>query len=153
MRKSEREIKDFSDILELLGRCDTIRLAMNDNEYPYVVPLSFGYEVVEGQIVLYVHGAQDGKKHDLLAKNNRVCVEADLCHGFAETEHGITTAYESIIGYGRAEKASGQQAVHGLDLLLSHCNFGGYPYDHAVASMLTVYKITLSSVTGKRRVV
>lgn len=153
MRKSEREIKDFPDLLELLNRCDTIRLAMNGEEYPYVVPLSFGYEIIDGRIVLYVHGAREGKKHQLLAINNRVCVEADICHRFAETEQGVTTVYESIIGFGSAEKIFDEQAAHGLDLLLSHCGFDGYAYEHAVTHVLTVYKITLDSVTGKRRTV
>ena len=48
MRRKNREITDFNEITELLGRCQTIRLGMFDHEYPYVVPVSFGMEVKDG---------------------------------------------------------------------------------------------------------
>ncbi len=153
MRKKDREIKQFDDIVDVLNRCDTIRLGISGEKYPYVVPLSFGFETKNSKIILYIHGAQEGKKHDLIAQNNKVCVEADICHGFAETAQSVTTVYESIIGYGTAEKVYGDEMVQGLRLLLAHCGYEGFPFDQSVTKILTVYKITLDSVTGKRRTV
>ena len=153
MRKSKREIKSFDEIVDVLNRCDTIRLGLSDIEYPYVVPLSFGFETENGKIVIYVHGAQDGKKHDLISRNNKVCVEADICHRFAETKKSVTTVYESVIGYGTAEKVYGNEMMKGLRLLLAHCGYEGFPFDQSVTNILTVYKITLDTVTGKRRTV
>ncbi len=153
MRKKEREIREFADIVDVLRRCDTIRLGICGGEYPYVVPLSFGYETENEKLVLYVHGAAEGKKHDLLAANNKVCVEADLCHRFVDTGASVTAEYESVIGYGTAEKAAGADVEKGLALLLEHCGFAGHPYDRGVLRVLTVYKITLDAVTGKRRTV
>lgn len=153
MRRADREIKSFSEIVEVLERCDTIRLGINDEEYPYVVPLSFGYEVKDGQIVIYVHGAREGKKHDLIGRNPCVCVEADICHRFVETGDNVTTEYESLIGFGRAEKANEADTIRGLDLILKHCGFENFPYEPSVASFMTVYRVTLESVTGKRRAV
>ena len=153
MRKSEREIKDFNEVIDVLHRCDTVHLGIFGEEYPYVVPLSFGYEVANGKIILYVHGAQEGLKHDLITVNNKVCAEAGICHRFADTGRGVTTVYESVIGFGTAEKIFGEEAAKGLDFLLSHCGFAGYQYDKEVLDILTVYKITLHSVTGKRRTV
>lgn len=150
MRRNEREIKDFDEIVHVLNRCDTIRLGIHGEEFPYVVPISFGYEVLEDKIVLYVHGAGVGRKHDLLAKDNRVCAEADLCHGYAQNQGGITTLYESIIGCGRAEKVTGAEARKGLDLLLEHCSYPGYPVTEAEKQATTVYKIVLETVSGKR---
>ena len=150
MRRADREITEFSEIVEVLERCDTIRLGLNGEKCPYVVPLSFGYEVREGKIVIFVHGAEVGLKHDMIEKDNRVCAEADICHGFAEVKQGITTVYESVIGFGTVEKAVAAEAIKGLDLILSHCGFGGHAYDTSVVSRLTVYKITLETVTGKR---
>ena len=153
MRKSEREIKVFHEVIDVLHRCDTVHLGIFGEEYPYVVPLSFGYEVANGKIILYVHGAQEGLKHDLITVNNKVCAEADICHRFADTGLGVTTVYESVIGFGTAEKIFDEEAAKGLDLLLSHCGFAGYQYDKEVLNILTVYKITLDTVTGKRRAV
>ena len=153
MRKKEREIRDFADIVDVLRRCDTIRLGICGGEYPYVVPLSFGYEVADGKLVLYIHGAGEGKKHDLLAINNRVCAEADLCHRFADTGESVTAEYESLIGYGTAEKAGGADVEKGIALLLEHCGFAGHTYSRGALRALTVYKITLDAVTGKKRTV
>ena len=38
MRKSEREIKDFDKIIDIIKNTNTIRLGLNDEPYPYVVP-------------------------------------------------------------------------------------------------------------------
>ncbi|HPE16007.1 MAG TPA: pyridoxamine 5'-phosphate oxidase family protein [Oscillospiraceae bacterium] len=153
MRKKEREIRDFADIVDVLRRCDTVRMGICGGEYPYVVPLSFGYEVADGKLVLYVHGAGEGKKHDLLARSNRVCVEADLCHRFVDTGVSVTAEYESVIGYGTAEKAAGADAEKGIALLLEHCGFAGHPCSPEAFPNLTVYRIALESVTGKRRMI
>ena len=60
MRRAENEMSSLADIVDVLDRCDTIRLGLHGSEYPYVVPLSFGYEVANGKVVLYAHGAKEG---------------------------------------------------------------------------------------------
>ena len=151
MRKTDREIKDFEDILDILRRCDTVRLGINGSEHPYVVPLSFGFEVKEGKLIIYIHGARQGFKHELLELDNRVCIEADICHRFAEFGGCITAEYESVIGFGRAEVITDEnEANHGLELLLEHCGYGGFAYDRAALKVTKVFKIVLDSITGKR---
>ncbi len=151
MRRKEREIQDFDEIVEALRRADTIRLGLNGPEYPYVVPLSFGFEVADGKIAVYIHGAKEGLKHDLMARDNRVCVEADTCERFVDLGNDVTTAYESVIGFGEIEKLTSEADMRkGLDLILEHCGFPGYPYEAGVLKVLTVHRIVLSRVTGKR---
>ena len=57
MRKTDREITDLNEIVGLIEGCDTQRLGFNDDGCPYIVPLSFGYELVDGAFVCYVHVA------------------------------------------------------------------------------------------------
>ena len=151
MRRADREITDFDELTDILRRADTIRLGVHDTPYPYVVPLSFGFEAKDGQIALYFHGAAQGFKHELLARDPYVCVEADIFHGYARTPGGITTEYESFIGFGACVRVSGEEAAYGIDLLLEHCGCAGYAYDPAELAHTWVYKITLESFTGKRR--
>ena len=150
MRRIDREIKTFEEIVEVVERCDTVRLGMAGEIYPYVVPLSFGYEVVNEKLMIYVHGAKEGLKHELLAKCNRVCIEADICHGFVETERGITTLYESVIGFGIAQKVEGKEARKGLELILAHSGFPNEPLSDKALSITGVYKIMLDKLSGKR---
>ena len=100
MRRKEREIQDRQEIFDVLRRCDTVRIGIMGEKYPYVVPVSFGMEVVDDKAVIYFHCARQGMKLDLLAKNNNVCVEGDIFIKIEPTAHGITARYESVIGFG-----------------------------------------------------
>ena len=153
MRRSDREVTGFHEIVDILRRADTIRLALHDEPYPYVVPLSFGLEVVGGKIVLYFHGAQEGIKHELIAKNRHVCVEADIFHRYTEVPGSVTTEYESVIGFGKVVPVTGEEATRGMDLLLTHCGYDGFLYDHEALNTMAIYRIELDKVTGKRRFV
>jgi len=151
MRRNDREVTDFAQITDILQRADTIRLGLHDEPYPYVVPLSFGFEACDGKITLYFHGATEGLKHNLIKKNPLVCVEADILHRYAAVGNNLTAEYESFIRFGKAERIVGNEAVKGLDLLLVHCGYDGFDYDRAVLDITLIYKIELDSFTGKRR--
>jgi nitroimidazol reductase NimA-like FMN-containing flavoprotein (pyridoxamine 5'-phosphate oxidase superfamily) len=155
MRRSDREVTDINEIADILCRADTIRLGLHDDPYPYIVPLSFGFELEGGKFTVYFHGAKEGLKHELIKQNPRVCVEADIFHRYVDfPERGsITTEYESVIGFGRIERITGDEATKGIDLLLKHCGYAGFIYDQAMMDAIWVYKVELFSVTGKRRFV
>ena len=156
MRLSNREVTGFADIVEILNRCDTVRLGINGGEFPYVVPVSFGFEADGGRIAIYFHGAKEGLKHELLEKDRRVCVEADVFHRYAVNEEKriLTAEYESVIGFGTAETVSGKEAEKGLALICAHAGFENFSCGSEKALLATrVYKIELRSFTGKRRFV
>jgi len=150
MRRSEREITNWPELVDVLRRANTIRLGIKADSFPYVVPLSFGFEEAGGQIVIYFHCAKEGRKNTLLKNDNHVCVEASIFHKFTATATNPTTEYESVIGCGLAEIVQGEEAVKGLNLICSHCGFPGHEFDHSALEHLLVYKIMLSSVSGKR---
>ena len=152
MRKADREIKDFEEIKELLDECQTIRLAMHDEPYPYIVPLSYGWEERNRQIFIYFHCAKEGKKLDLITKNGNVCFEADCLAGYKSTGHGVTADYRSLIAFGKAERVYGEELVRGLELLLAHCHVEEYSARECAAMGITaVVRITVDGITGKRR--
>ena len=153
MKRSDREITNRDEIINVLKRSNTIRLGIHNNPFPYIVPLSFGFEDNEGELKIYFHGAKEGLKHDLLDKNKHVCIETDIFHTFTETETGLTTEYESIIAFGIAEVVYGDEAIKGMDLVCSHCGYDGYVYDHKALEFMKIYRISVSSITGKRRFV
>jgi nitroimidazol reductase NimA-like FMN-containing flavoprotein (pyridoxamine 5'-phosphate oxidase superfamily) len=151
MRRNDREITDFAKITDILRRADTMRLGLHNEPYPYIVPLSFGFEACEGKITLYFHGATEGLKHVLIQKNPLVCVEFDILHKYMAVGNNLTAEYESFVGFGKTERASGDEAVKGIDLLLAHCGYDGFEYDRESLDVTWVYKIELDSFTGKRR--
>lgn len=151
MRRIEREVTDISSIYDILSRCTVIRIAMNDDVFPYIIPMTFGVEENEGKIIIYFHSALEGKKNDLLNLDNHVAVEADLYYRTEETGKGITARYESIIGTGRAEKlVETKDKVHGLKVILDHYSRSGFPVESCKGlSKCDVYRIVLENVTGK----
>ena len=152
MRKPEREIKSLEEIAEVLSRCDTIRIGMNDKDAPYIVPVSFGFEIFNGKIAVYFHGAKEGRKAELLKNLPRVCVEADLCHGFVNNGRGgYTCDYESIIGTGMVELLDGTDAEKGIRLLLEHCGIQEEACPQDAMAMTAVNRIVLDEVSGKHR--
>lgn len=152
MRQAKREITDINKIAEVLDKCQTIRLGLFDEDFPYVVPLSFGWEMTDGKIYVYFHCAKEGKKIDLISKNNAVCLEADIMGGYVKTERGVTADYKSVIARGHAERVYGADAEHGIDLLLKHCGVTGYSAkDCVLTNIVAVYRITVKDITGKAR--
>ncbi len=115
MRRKEREITDSLEIENILQAALVCRIAMNDEQAPYVVPVNFGYR--DGSI--YVHSAPEGKKIDLLQRDNRVCfeVETDLEVLADEKPCKWGMKFRSVIGYGKAfilRKAEAKRDAHGI---------------------------------------
>ena len=152
MRRKNREITDKEEIFAVLKRCDTIRIAFRGEKYPYIVPVSFGMEIVEGDATIYFHCAKEGMKLDLMEKCRDVCVEADRFIKVEPTAHGITTRYESVIGFGSCEKVTRpEEILKGLRLLVEHYGYDDYPLERCKGlENVTVCRIRLASESGKR---
>lgn len=152
MRREEFEVTDFREQLDILARCQVIRLGMYGGDYPYVIPLFFGIEEVEGHGLLYFHSAKEGLKRDLMAFNNRVCVEAEIFHGYVGQGHDMSADYESVLGFGTLAAVEGDMAIHGLKLLMEHCSGDkDYPAEDCPALPHTqVYQVSLDFLTAKR---
>lgn len=154
MRRKDREVRDAAEVYDILQRCDTIRIGMSVDDSPYVVPVSFGVEQVDGEAVVYFHCAKEGMKLDLLRQNPKVCVEGDIFIRVEPTEHGITTRYESVIGFGECQFVTdADEILHGLQLLCEHYCYGDYPLDRCKGLQhLLVGKIVISQLTGKKNI-
>jgi len=151
MRRKDREIADRAEMLDILRRCDTVRIGIMGPEYPYVVPVSFGLAVEDGQPVIYFHCAREGLKIDLLRQNPRVCVEGDIFIKTETTDHGITARYESVIGTGVCRLLEDEEAaIRGLTALNEHYGYFDYDLKNCRAlKYVYVGRIPLDTLTGK----
>lgn len=151
MNRKDREITNQVEILHLLNRCDTLRLGLFNGDFPYVVPVSFGLDIVDDAAVIYFHGAKRGWKADCIKQNPHVCVEADIFYKVEPWKMGITARYESVIGFGEIEVVPEVEKVYGLTKILEHYNYPEHPVNQCKGLQNTiVYKILLHSLTGKR---
>lgn len=153
MRRSDREIKNFNDIISVMNKCDVCRLALNDEYYPYIVPVNFGIEVLDNRIILYFHGAAEGKKYELIKRDNRAGFEMDCSHKLVtDILHGnCTMEYESVIGRGLIEIVQEDEKYDALCILMKHYHRDDFPFNRDIIPQTTVFKLTVEAVTGKRR--
>ena len=154
MRRKDREISDFDEMIEVIKKCDVCRIAMQGEEYPYMVPLNFGMEVEDSQVTLYFHGAMEGRKYELLARNSKVCFEMDCGHMlYTDMEQGnCTMCYESIIGFGVVEEVPEEEKTAAQDILMEHYPVpAGFRYNGAAVPKTRLLRLRVERMTGKRR--
>ncbi|MEE8896894.1 MAG: pyridoxamine 5'-phosphate oxidase family protein [Eubacteriales bacterium] len=155
MRRSDRELTELDDILDVMRKCDVCRIALNDRDgFPYILPLNFGMTCENGQIELFFHSATEGYKLDLIKNDNRASFEMDCDHTlqYFEDKGYCTFAYESVIGKGHITILEGEEKVDALQKLMDHYHPEKHAYfNPAAIPRTTAYKLTVESVTGKRK--
>ena len=155
MRRNDREITDLSAIEAIIRLCKTCHVGMIDGDTPYVVPLSFGYEVKNNTLTLYFHSAKEGRKLDILRRNNRVCFEMCVEQGaFFSQERpcGSGQYFASVIGFGEAEPVdAAEEKRRALSLLMERQFDARVSFAQSQADTVCVFKITSTDFTGKQK--
>lgn len=153
MRRKDREVSDFDEMMKIIAKCDTCRVAMFDETFPYIVPLNFGTEVVDNQLYLYFHGAKIGKKIDLMRTNKNVCFEMDCEHNIImyDERMSCTMGYESVIGHGIVEFVEDENKINALKILMRHYHEEDFKFNEKVAKVTEVFRVKVLDMTGKRR--
>jgi hypothetical protein len=149
MRRKDREINDRAEIEAILHEAMVCRIGLADGGEPYVVPVSFGYE--DG--ALYIHSAPEGKKIALLEKNPRCCFEVDICDQVIPADRPCSWGmrYRSVIGWGRAAVLNDpEKKRHGLNCIMHHYDGGTHEFSEQDSRSVTVIRIAIESMTGKK---
>lgn len=150
MRRKDKEISGLETIESILKEAMVCRVAICEDNVPYLVPMNFGFK----NNYLYLHSALQGKKIDILKKNNNVCFEVDINTELITKENPCNWSmkYYSVIGQGKAcfiddlkekgdilniimEKYSGKSDFHFPDAALNN---------------LAVIKVEISEIIGKK---
>ena len=123
---------------------------MVDDGRPYVIPMSFGYD---GQSV-YLHGAPEGRKIEILRKNSRVCVEFDILNEVVTSDQACEwgMAYESVIGFGEAEILEGaEEKRRALACIMAQYTEADWTFPDDALSKTLVIRVRIDTFTGKVR--
>ena len=156
MRRKDREVTDTGTILHIADQAGILRLSLFDDEYPYIVPLHYGYSFENGQLFFYMHSAKEGRKLELIKANPRVCIELDcdtklISGGENPCEYG--SSYASIIGRGTAEIVSDEEEkIKGLTLLMQNQTGRYFEIDSKMAASVDIIKVTVTEYTAKARI-
>ncbi|MCR4746222.1 MAG: pyridoxamine 5'-phosphate oxidase family protein [Lachnospiraceae bacterium] len=158
MRRKDREITDINKILKIAADCKILHMALFDGEYPYIVPLHYGYsyEEVENTFTFYMHGAKEGHKLDLIKQNPNVCIEMEtdvepVSGGDIPCNYG--SEYASIIGRGTAELVDDvNEKINGLNLLMLNQTGRQFEMNEKMAAAVAVIKVTIKDFSAKARI-
>ncbi len=157
MRREDREITSFDEQLKIIDQCDVVRLGLVDDDgYPYILPLNFGYEVIDDDLdlVLYFHGALEGYKYELIDKNNKASFEMDTGHDlYSDREKGYCTMnYSSIMGKGVVEYVTDQQEkFKALTVMTDKYHTEHFEFNPKAIPRTRVFKLKVTSMTAKNK--
>lgn len=149
MRRNEKEIEDKDIINEILSKSHICRIGLFDNEYPYVVPMNYGYN----ENSLYFHCSSKGKKLDLIRKNNKACFEIEQSHEVIKNEVSCkwTTKYRSVIGFGNIDIVTDyNEKIEALDFIMSQHGKEDNHYKDELIDKIVTLKLNISNLTAKQ---
>ena len=149
MRRKDKLIEDKAIIEEILSTALICRIALFDTEYPYILPMNYGYY----EHVLYFHGAAEGRKINLIKQNNKVGFEITHSHKVLEDEVSCnwTTKYRSIIGAGTIEIITNfEEKKKGLDIIMQQHGKKENSYKDKVVERVVVFKLTINHLSAKQ---
>lgn len=155
MRRKDREVTDQKEIMEILAACKTCHLAMVEDNKPYVIPLSYGYEFDGEALTLYFHSAKEGRKIDILKKNNEVCFEISM-EGepiyAKETPCNSGYYFSCVHGFGKVEfMEMAEDKCDALTKIVKQQAGFSPEFKKEQAESVCVYKVVTTDFTGKKK--
>ena len=154
MRRNDREVSDINAIRGIIDKCKTCYVAVSEDGLPYVIPLSFGYELYGDLLTLFFHSAKEGRKLDILKKNPAVCFVMSLEGKPALFDNPCNSVYyyESVLGFGKVEFIEcPDEKCLALSRLMKHQADRDIAFTHEQSESVCVYKITTKDFAGKKK--
>ncbi len=152
--RREREVTDMQEIISILDKAKVLHLGLVDGDEPYVVPMNYGYIMEDGKMTVYLHGALQGRKLDLMRVNPKVFFELDCdivpFEGKTACNYGIT--YASVMGRGKAVIVEDtEEKIKGLQVLMKTQTGRDFDITDKMAGIVSVIRIDVSDFTAKKR--
>lgn len=153
MRRKDREITDFNRIVEIVDKCDIVRLGLAAGDYPYVVPVNFAYTAEGGQLCIYIHGAMAGRKFEMLKNNpcGTFLIDNPIKMECLYEDHDVTMRYESVMGKFTAELLDGEARQKAIDdvIMARYEETKNFEYNKPTVARTAVFKLTVTEMVGK----
>ncbi len=150
MRRKDKEIIDRNVIDKILNEAQIIRIAMVDGTEPYIVAMNYFY--MDG--ALYMHSAMEGRKIDILRKNNRVAFQTETAAELHTGEDACdySMKYLSVSGMGRVSFIDDDQIKTAVlnGIINKHTGKSGYKFPEAMLGLTLIIKIEIDSISGKK---
>ncbi len=153
MRRKEREIKDLKEIEDIIERADVCRIALSDNNIPYIVTMNFGYQK-GSKPALFFHSAQEGKKIEIIKRNNVACFQMSIDHKLGKT--GVRCdcgmQYKSVVGMGRISFVTKKEdKIDALKMIMNqYIKADNHDFEDDFVEITQVLRLDIDEISGKK---
>lgn len=154
-RRKRNEILGEDEKLALLKAANHLTVALCDNDVPYIVTMSYGFDGEHA--ALYFHCANKGDKLDYIRRNSRACATVIKDNGYldAKCDHD----YETLVIRGTMLVVDDiAEKKHALQIILNHLEKDPLPIfernikdDHSYDGV-TILRMQIESIIGKKYV-
>ncbi len=158
IRRTDR-IASPTEMKRIISQAKILHLGLFDKEYPYVIPLHYGFEwdSEKERGVFYMHCALKGHKLDLIRKNPNACVEIEtdvkLVSG-SDVPCQYGSLYASVIARGKIYIVNEiQEKCHGLKLLMQNQTGKDFKITEEMAAKVAVLKLIVTQCSAKARTI
>ena len=142
MRRKDREVTEMEEIQQIFDECKVCRIGIMDENGPYIVPVNYGYVREEGKVILYIHGAREGKKIDELVEGDTACQ--------------YSYYYASIIGKGTASIIDNpREKLKALNVIMKHQTgrtFDEFQKNPNLEKAVAIIRIDLNEYSCKKHI-
>lgn len=154
LTRRELQITDINEIKEILDKSNILHLGLVDGDEPYVVPMNYGYTLEGEKLTLYLHGATEGKKLDLMRANPKIffSIESDVTpfEGRVACQYG--TSYYSVMGKGIATILENpKEKMNGLSVFMKSQTGLDFEFNERMVSAVSVIRLDITDYTAKHR--
>ncbi|MCP4178979.1 MAG: pyridoxamine 5'-phosphate oxidase family protein [bacterium] len=144
----KKKLNNIIEIEKIIKKSIAFRLAMCDNNIPYLIPLCFGYK----DNTIYFHSMNKGKKLEILKNNSKVCFEFDNDLRVISNAKACSwnMNFNSVVGTGTATLIEEiDEKKKALDIIVSQYSDKEYEFPDKVLSITSVFKINIESISGR----
>lgn len=153
MRRQKCEVTDPVKIEQIIKKAGVVHLGMVDEGKAYIVPLHYGYIYKDGGLTLYMHGATEGRKYDVIAADPNVFIEIDTdmvltSGGEVPCEYGAN--YACVMGEGTASILTDvDEKVMGLELIIKSQLGRDFIITEPMTKLVNVIKVVVPELSVK----
>lgn len=146
-----RAIIEKRELVDVIQRCQFCHLSLVDLEgKPYVIPMNFGFR----DDVIYLHGAQHGKKIDILKQHPDVCINFTTDHLLRYQNEEVACSwsmkYRSVLCYGVAEFIPDpEEKMAAMHMVMSQYTKGEFKFNPPSIREVCVWRVKVLKMEGR----
>ncbi len=146
-----RAIIEKRELVDVIRRSQFCHLSMADIDgKPYVIPMNFGFK----DDVIFLHGAQHGKKITILKQNPSVCINFTTDHVLRYQNEEVACSwsmkYRSVLCYGEVEFIlDPEEKIAAFHIVMAQYTKGEFKFNPPSIREVCVWRVKVELFDGR----